>query len=373
MSKERYISILIIVASLVLVIISIVFTNRMAHRLALEEQDRVQIWAEATELLIQAKENENIDFYSTIIKRNNSIPVYITDSAGRIVSSRNVKHPVADPTTLFGPIELKFQNENGQVIMQYIYYDESRLLRHLHHVPYYQFAFIFIFITVAVVLMIATHRNEQNRVWVGLSKETAHQLGTPISALMGWQELLAVNYPSDKLIPQMRSDILRLQTIANRFSKIGSEPDLQMTNIVPVLRNMVDYMRTRTSQKISITFTSPDEINVLLNVPLFDWVIENLIKNAIDAMDGRGNISICASSKDHIIVDVTDTGKGIDNYTLRKIFRPGFSTKKRGWGLGLSLSKRIIENYHGGKLFVKATEVGTGTTFRIELKQPKNS
>ena len=221
----------------------------------------------------------------------------------------------------------------------------------------------------------SAQRNEQNRVWVGLSKETAHQLGTPISSLNGWQNLLESRYPDDDLIPQMRTDIDRLQTIADRFSKVGSEPELEAVPLVPVLREAMNYMRTRTSSKVAINLSvqPEDGILVLLNKPLFEWVIENLIKNAIDAMDGVGEIIFTLSEKEHtVILDVSDTGKGIERRLQRRIFQPGFTTKKRGWGLGLSLSKRIIEDYHRGKLFLKDSQVGRGSTFRIILEKTKN-
>lgn len=377
MTKERVISAVILCISLLIVVCSVLYTNRLARTLAQEEQERVKIWAEATERMILAEGNENIDFYIDIIERNTTIPVYMLDSAGHIMYSRNVDHPVSNPTSLNGPIEIRFEDELGQKVVQYIYYDESKLLVQLHYVPYYQFALIFIFILVAVLWLIYTQRSEQNRVWVGLSKETAHQLGTPISSLMAWQELLQSRYEGDELIPQMKSDILRLQTIANRFSKIGSTPELTCMDIVPVIEHALDYMRIRASSKVTmniVNYTNADNnttsTKVMMNQPLFEWVVENLIKNAIDAMDGKGTINCVLTVKEgRVRLDVIDTGKGIDRHAVNKIFQPGYSTKSRGWGLGLSLGKRIIENYHGGKLFVKATELGKGTTFRIELKQ----
>lgn len=358
---------LVLVVSLVIVAASVLFTNNLARQLAQEEQKNVEIWAEATRQLIVADENTDIDFVTTIIENNTNIPVYMTDSAGKVLVSRNVQHTVADPRTLNGPIELRISDDN----VQYIYYDESNLLRQLRYVPYVQFTLIFIFIAIAVLMMLTAQRSEQNRVWVGLSKETAHQLGTPISSLNAWQELLADRYPNDELIPQMKKDIDRLHIIADRFSKIGSEPELQETDIVQPLRETVSYMRTRVSNKVEIEAVLPDnEWQMMLNVPLFEWVLENLIKNAVDAMSGVGKITIEMQEKEEgeVWIDITDTGKGMDKRTLRRIFQAGFTTKKRGWGLGLPLSKRIIEEYHGGKLFVKSSKPGEGTTFRIVLK-----
>lgn len=363
----RKIGSLVLVLSLVIVAASVLFTNNLARQLAQEEQKNVEVWAEATRQLILADEDTDIDFVTSIIENNTTIPVYMVDEDGKILVCRNVEQHVDDPRTLSGPIELRISPDN----VQYIYYDESNLLRQLRYVPYIQFALIFIFIAIAVVMMLTAQRSEQNRVWVGLSKETAHQLGTPISSLNAWQELLSERYPNDELIPQMKTDIDRLHIIADRFSKIGSEPELQETDIVQPLRNTINYMRSRVSKKVEIVAMLPsEECLLMLNVPLFEWVIENLIKNAVDAMSGVGKITIDMQQKEEgeVWIDISDTGKGMDKHTLRRIFQAGFSTKQRGWGLGLPLSKRIIEEYHGGRLFVKNTKPGGGTTFRIVLK-----
>ena len=371
---------------LLFVVGSVLYTNNLARQLAQEEQERVQLWADATEKLIKAGPDEDIDFYTTIIERNTTIPVYMLDSAGNVLYMRNVKKPVKDPTTLYGPIEIRFTDFDGTQVLQYIYYDQSMLLTQLRYVPYVQFAVIIIFVLLAVFSVVAAQRNEQNRVWVGLSKETAHQLGTPISSLNAWQDLLETKYKDDELIPQMRLDITRLQTIADRFSKVGSEPDLTPMPIIPVIKDAMSYMRTRVSNKVNIHFSvgqlnhitsgpvADDSIVVMLNKPLFEWVIENLIKNAVDAINGAGEIEFVLYEREHsILLDVTDTGKGIDRRTQRRIFQPGFTTKQRGWGLGLSLAKRIIEDYHRGKLFLKASQVGKGSTFRIILEKAVDS
>jgi len=382
---RSYLSIIFGVLMLI-VVASVLYTNNLARQLAKEEQERVEIWAQATEKLILAAPDEDIDFYTTIIERNTTIPVYMLDSADNVLFTRNVKKPVANPTTLSGPIEIHFTDETGREIVQNIYYDESTVVTQLRYIPYAQFALIIIFIVLGVFALMSAQRNEQNRVWVGLSKETAHQLGTPISSLNGWQNLLESRYPNDDLIPQMRTDIDRLQTIADRFSKVGSEPELEVVELVPVLLSAMNYMRTRTSSKVTINFAigqptqnaralqNESSIRVMLNKPLFEWVIENLIKNAIDAMNGVGEINIVLSEKEHTaIIDVSDTGKGIERRIQRRIFQPGFTTKKRGWGLGLSLSKRIIEDYHRGKLFLKEAQIGRGATFRIILEKAKDS
>ena len=260
-------------------------------------------------------------------------------------------------------------------VTQYIYWDDSRLLTSLRQVPYAQFALIFIFISVAVFTMLTAQRSEQNRLWVGLSKETAHQLGTPISSLNGWQQLLAEQYPDDPYVPQMRKDIDRLQMIANRFQKIGSEPELKQVDVIPVIEETVVYMRTRISNKVTIDDTALQGISrkVAVNAPLLQWVIENMLKNAVDAMSGEGTIQFQLHENEHeLMLDISDTGKGMDIRTQRRIFEAGFTTKDRGWGLGLPLAKRIIDQYHGGKLLLKQSELGVGSTFRIVLKKPEN-
>ena len=368
----RFLSRWILLVALAFVIASVLFTNNLTKQLAEEEQKNVAIWAEATRQLILAEDDTDINFVSYIIAKNTTIPVYMTDEQGNILLTRNVKKPVQDPRSLNGPIELRITDDN----IQYIYYDESNLLHALRYVPYLQFLLIFIFIVIAVWMMLTVQQSEQNRLWAGLSKETAHQLGTPISSLNAWQQLLAERYPQDDLIPQMRKDIDRLNIIADRFSKIGSEPELQTEDMIQTLQDTVSYVRTRISRKVDIALLADNVSRPLLvtqNVPLMEWVIENLIKNAVDAMSGVGSITIRLNeTADEVKIDVTDTGKGMDKHTQRRVFQAGFSTKQRGWGLGLPLSKRIIEEYHGGKLFVKQSKVGAGTTFRIVLKKSEN-
>ena len=355
---------------MIIVAASVLFTNNLARSLQAEEQRNMAVWAEAEQQLILADEHTDIDLALSIIEGNTTIPVWICDGEGNILASRNVKegkHGVGD----HGPIELRID----ETTTQYIYWDDSRLLTQLRYVPYAQFSLIFIFIVIAVITLLTGQRSEQNRLWVGLSKETAHQLGTPISSLNAWQQLLADKYPDDEYVPQMKRDIERLRIIADRFQKIGSEPDLKAENLIPVVENAVSYMRARISNRITIDdscFRETERV-VLLNAPLLQWVIENLLKNAVDAISGQGTISFdLQESEQEVMIDVTDTGKGIDNKTQRRIFEPGFTSKDRGWGLGLPLAKRIVEQYHGGKLLLKQSQVGVGTTFRIVLKKPEN-
>ena len=373
--SNRQIATTVLVIAMFIVAISVLFTNNLARSLQAEEQKNMSIWVDATRQLIVAENDADIDFYMSVIEKNNTIPVYICDKDGQVLSSRNIK-PTANSQELIaknhhGPIELKIDENTTQ----YIYWDDSSLLTRLRYVPYAQFALIFIFIAVAVIAMLTGQRSEENRLWVGLSKETAHQLGTPISSLNAWQQLLADAYPNDEYVPQMKRDIERLQMIADRFQKIGSEPALEPQNIVPVIQNAITYMRARTSNRVTIDDSCLEGVSriVMLNAPLMQWVIENLLKNAVDAISGKGSITFQIHENEHdVMLDIADTGKGIDAKTQRRIFEPGFTSKDRGWGLGLPLAKRIVEQYHGGKLILKSSQLGVGTTFRIVLKKPEN-
>ena len=369
--SNRQIGTLVLVIAMIIVAISVLFTNNLARQLQTEEQKNMAIWADATQQLIVADNDADIDFFMSIIEKNTTIPVYIADAQGNILSSRNVpegKRGVGK----HGPIELKID----ETTTQFITWDDSSLLTRLRYVPYAQFALIFIFIVVAVITMLTGQRSEENRLWVGLSKETAHQLGTPISSLNAWQQLLADKYPSDEYVPQMKRDIERLQMIADRFQKIGSEPELEAANVVPVVEQAVQYMRARISGRVTIDDRCMQGVDrvVLLNAPLLQWVFENLLKNAVDAISGDGMITFQMHENEHdVMLGITDNGKGMDIKTQRRIFEPGFTSKERGWGLGLPLSKRIVEQYHGGKLLLKQSQLGVGTTFRIVLKKPENS
>ncbi len=367
--SNRQIGTIVLVIAMLIVVVSVLFTNNLAKKLQVEEQKNMAIWTDATQQLIVAEDDADIDFFMSIIEKNTTIPVYICDKDGNVLSSRNVTS--SGKPGKHGPIELKIDEQTTQ----YIYWDDSRLLTSLRLVPYAQFALIFIFIAIAVVVMLTGQRSEQNRLWVGLSKETAHQLGTPISSLNAWQQLLADKYPSDEYVPQMKRDIERLQIIADRFQKIGSEPDLQECNLIPVVKEAVGYMRARVSNRITIDDSCLDGVAriVALNAPLMQWVVENLLKNAVDAISGSGTISLQIHENEHeVMLDITDSGKGIDNAAQRRIFEPGYTSKDRGWGLGLPLAKRIVEEYHGGKLLLKQSQLGVGTTFRIVLKKSEH-
>ena len=375
-------SVVITVLLIVVVIVSSLVTTNIVQQLEAEEQKKIELWAEATRQFSLADEDDNVDLILRILEGNTTIPVYMVDMNYNLLLSRNVLEPKNDIDAFYvekinklratqEPIEVRVSNE----VMQYIYYEPSSTLRWLSYFPYIQLIVMLALAGLAAIALLMVQRSEKNSLWVGLSKETAHQLGTPISSLNAWNELLKATYPDDPLLPQMDEDIRRLQMIAERFSKIGSQPTLEQHEVLPVLQTAMDYMRTRTSSKIIYTLHAEEteHCQAMLCVPLFEWVIENICKNAIDSMDGKGNITISLQHADnHLYIDIADTGKGIDRRNFKRIFTPGYTSKKRGWGLGLSLGKRIIENYHRGKLFVKQSQLGIGSTFRIVLKQSKD-
>ena len=380
--------ILILIVAFAAMAGSIMYTNLLANRLAEEEHQRMNIWAEATRQFILAEPGEDINFVSSIIEGNTSIPVFMTDQDGRYMFSRNVNLPKRlqqegkeEEVTAYYQKEVDRLREStepievrlGPDMVQYIYYDESNLLRQLQYLPYIQLLLILAFGLIAAISIAATQRAEKNKVWVGLSKETAHQLGTPISSLYAWNEILKAQYPNDPSFLEIERDIHRLSTITERFSKIGSRPKLTPTAVKPIVEDTIRYMQSRTSSRI-LYYVSADnlrkETEALLAAPLFAWVIENLIKNAVDAMEGEGSISIKMNETErHILIDVRDKGKGIERRLWRRIFQSGYTTKQRGWGLGLSLAKRIICDYHHGRIFVLHSEIGKGTTFRISIKK----
>lgn len=364
---------------------SLVVSHFLVSDLAHEERNRMEIWAEAMRTLNTADDDADLNLVLKVLEQNNTIPVIVTDAHGEVQTYRNVElsaSTAADSLAQAEEMARQMQSERttikisiGEAPDDYLLvcYDDSLLLTRLAYYPYIQLAVVVLFFVIAIIALLAAKRAEQNKVWVGLSKETAHQLGTPISSLMAWTEILRETYPDDELIPEMDKDVKRLQLIADRFSKIGSTPERKEAKLSEILDHVVDYMNRRTSKKVAITANiqttdSGEDILVTVNQQLFEWVFENLCKNAVDAMEGRGSITITASRKGKgIIIDVTDTGKGIDHANIKNVFRPGFTTKKRGWGLGLSLAKRIIEEYHNGKIFVLRSEIGVGTTFRIQL------
>ena len=386
----RRVKILLVFAAVVIAMASLVVSHILIRDLAMEEHNKMEVWAEAMRTLNRADENTDINLVLKVINGNNTIPVIVLDSNGNVQAYRNIDIKDcenAEDTMRFvqymgrklmredRDIRIAIDDSNTDSISSADYinvcYDDSVMLRRLASYPYIQLGVVMIFVVIAIFALLTSKRAEQNKVWVGLSKETAHQLGTPISSLMAWVEILKETYPDDDLIPEMNKDVKRLQLIADRFSKIGSLPEPVDTDLKEVMEHVIDYMDRRTSNKVKMVRDFPEgDIVVKINASLFEWVIENLSKNAVDAMGGEGTITLrIFEEPTKAVIEVTDTGKGIRKKDIRNVFRPGFTTKKRGWGLGLSLAKRIIEEYHKGKIWVKSSEVGVGTTFRIELKK----
>ena len=351
-------------------------SNKLVHDLSIEERNKMEIWADATRAVASEDMNMDMGLILKIIQSNTSIPVIIADENDIIKQTLNIKIPQDNPDKF---LEKKLQDfKKGSNIIeiyldkntkQYLYYDDSILLKRLSYYPHVQLGVMILFILIAYLALMSSKKAEQNKVWVGLSKETAHQLGTPISSLMAWMDLLELNGVDKGLLADMGKDIKRLSIIAERFSKIGSKPEMDFVYVNEVLTNATEYMRRRVSNKVKITTHVPEEA-VGAMMCLVEWVIENLCKNAIDAMDGQGSIDIYLKiDAQKCYIDVKDTGKGISRKHFKTVFNPGYTTKKRGWGLGLTLVKRIIEEYHDGKIYVKESEVNKGTTFRIELKK----
>ena len=380
--RIRQVKILLVSAAIVIAAASLAISHFLVADLENEEKNRMAVWAEAMRTLNNADEKTDLNLVLKVINENNTIPVVVLDSQGNAQVFRNVTLSGADfndslkNAALLGKnflrkgrhIKIMLNQKNNEYIQ--VCYDESLMLKRLAAYPLVQLGIVLIFVVVAIFALLSSKKAEQNKVWVGLSKETAHQLGTPISSLMAWIEILKETYPDDDLIPEMNKDVKLLQLIADRFSKIGSLPEPVPSSLNEVLDHVIDYMDRRTSKSIQMIKVFPQhDIIVKINASLFEWVIENLSKNAVDAMGGKvGRITLRVEETDKCaVIEVSDTGKGIKRKDLNNVFRPGFTTKERGWGLGLSLAKRIVEEYHNGKIWVKSSEVGKGTTFRIEL------
>jgi len=389
--KRKRGKILLLLSAIIIGVASLLYTNWLTEKMAREERKKVELWAEATkrfaepviestnQAAVQRLNTSYLTLLQEIAEQNTTIPIIIVDENGDFNTDANInysesrreqvlKNELEKMKGYSEPIPIVLSDENTL----YLYYRESNILRNLRYYPVVQLFVIIIFIIVAYFACDATQRAEQNQVWVGMSKETAHQLGTPISSLMAWIELLKMQNVDPALIDEFENDTRRLEKITERFSKIGSKPELLTTNLVEVLLSTVSYLKTRSSEKVKfeMNFSEGDRVEAPINAALFSWVVENLCKNAIDAMDNNGKITFELQEKnENVLIDITDTGKGVPKSQQKTIFQPGFSTKKRGWGLGLSLAKRIIENYHNGKIFIKWSESGKGTTFRIVLNK----
>lgn len=382
--RIRQVKIILVLAAIVIAVTSLIISNIFVKDLAKEERNKMEIWADAMRSFNMADETTDLGLVLKVMNDNNTIPVIVLDNKGLVQICRNVdvgnrseKDSVAYVSHLGKRlydagrfIRISMDDANKKAYVD-VCYDDSTILKRLAYYPYVQLGVVLIFVVVAIFALLTSKKAEQNKVWVGLSKETAHQLGTPISSLMAWIEILKENYPDDDLIPEMDKDVKRLQLIADRFSKIGSLPEPVPSSLSDVVDHVIDYMDRRTSSKVLMTKKFPqNDIIVNLNASLFEWVIENLCKNAVDAMEGEGHITIeVLDLPGKAVIEVTDDGKGIRKKDISSVFKPGFTTKKRGWGLGLSLAKRIVEEYHHGRIFVKRSEVGVSTTFRIEIKK----
>lgn len=393
---KRWGTLTFLLTALVVVIGFLLFSNSLVEDLSEQERARMQIWADATREIAGAGINEegqavDFDFLLSIIEENRNIPVLLTDDTGEIITHRNfnLPEPIDSTNPLYiSPVNRAFLQKKlegmrntpnvihihiTRGVDQHLYYEDSRLLRSLSFYPYVQVLVMLAFIAVLYFAMASTKKAEQNKVWVGLSKETAHQLGTPISSLMAWTELLPDMGVEKEVVDEMEKDVKRLATVASRFGKIGSTPTLEKSDVGDVIRHSASYMATRISNRIKLTVKPITEpLPAKLCEPLFQWVMENLIKNAVDAMDGSGSITVDTRTEGQgknrkIVIDVTDTGKGISRKNFKTVFHPGYTTKKRGWGLGLALAKRIVEQYHNGQIFVSSSTPGQGTTFCITL------
>ena len=377
-SKKQIYKYLLLIAAILIGALSLLYTNRLINKLSVEERKKVELWAEGMKRLTETdNQNQDYNFIFKVIENNETIPVIVVDSTENIIFYRNLDSlKVKNPKYLKSVLEEMKKNKKPIKIKisgnyyQTIYYEDSILLKQLFYYPFIELFVIFLFIFVAYLAFSSTRKAEQNQVWVGLSKETAHQLGTPISSLLAMIELLKMQDTDPQLISEINKDVKRLEKITERFSKIGASPKLENNNITETLKNSINYIKTRSSKKIKFVFNDSNEIIIPHNVQLFEWIVENICKNSIDAMNGDGEIKIdIIDNYQHIYIDICDTGKGIAKSKFKAIFNPGYTTKKRGWGLGLSLTKRIIENYHKGKIFVKSSEINKGTCFRIVLKK----
>lgn len=389
----RQVKIVLVMTAVLIAVVSLVVSHKLIRDLQQEELAKMEVWAEAMSSLIKADENTDLNLVLKVINGNNNIPIIVTDDNGNVTTQRNLSISTtseADSLKALTAIskemiangdhmDLTIAPDPSQGVTEaeemHIYYQDSLMLKRLAYFPYVQLGIVGLFVVVAIFALLSSKRAEQNKVWVGLSKETAHQLGTPISSLMAWTVVLEETYPEDDMIKEMKNDVKRLELIAERFSKIGSVPILKDNDLCVVISHTTEYISRRTSDSVKIHCDYPDpgtgnngKIIVPMCAPLMEWVFEVLCKNAIDAMAGAGEIFIRVVQEGKLwVIEITDTGKGISRKHFETVFKPGFTTKQRGWGLGLSLAKRIVEEYHHGRIFVKSSELGKGTTFRIEL------
>ena len=358
---------------------TIFYSNFLSKKIEVEEREKISQWVEANKFIASALPNADVTLASEIQQRNADIPIIWTNEKDSIIDSRNIDSSEIKSSKNFLQKKLKeFQSAHPPIVLElnknpYVadryYYGDSKLLKQVRYFPIVQLFVVALFIFITFYAISARNKSTQNQVWAGMAKETAHQLGTPISSLHGWVEMLKETGADATISKEMEKDVNRLKLISDRFGKIGSPPKLEEQEITGQVENMVAYIKRRSTDKVAFSIEKPEEhVYAKISEPLFDWVIENLLKNALDAINGRGTIDIrIKKSNEKIIIDIKDSGKGISKQNISRVFKPGFTTKKRGWGLGLSLAKRIIEKYHSGQLYVKSSEIGKGTTFRIVL------
>ena len=362
---------------------TIYYSNYLAKKIASEERQKVETWVEAQRTILNANENTNLNLATRISTENDDIPIIETNEKDSITgnylnidtievkaNSNYLTEQLDEFKKLHSPIILLI-SEKPYMANRY-YYGESKLQTEVRYYPIIQLIILAMFIGVAIIAQRSRYQNTQNQVWAGLAKETAHQLGTPVTSLEGWIEVLKDNPGNEKILPEIEKDVSRLKLISDRFGKIGSIPKLEERNLVEQITTMIDYIKKRASDKVVFSLHTNGETNIpgMISPPLFDWVVENLLKNALDAMEGKGKIDVTIMDEAaSIIIDVKDTGKGISKQNIPNVFKPGFTTKKRGWGLGLTLTRRIVEQYHRGHISVKQSELGKGTTFRIVLNK----
>ena len=393
-SQIKRVKIFLIAVAILIVVSSLLIAHFLVRDLSQEEYNKMAIWAEAMKALNLADDSTDLNLVLKVLNENNTIPVVVLDNKGDVLTYRNIKVKERSKNDVASYIKEKAKQmrDKGNTMRislnadntqrsvsptdyMEICYDQSLILHRLAYYPYVQLCVVLIFVLIAILALLSSKKAEQNKVWVGLSKETAHQLGTPISSLMAWVEILKEAYPNESLLSELEKDVCRLQLVAERFSKIGSIPELSLENVNDLIKRVVEYMSFRTSNHIIVQYeVPPQNVYARINSALFEWVIENLCKNSIDAMIKEGTITIALREESmNISIEVKDTGKGIPKAQFKSVFMPGYTTKKRGWGLGLSLAKRIIEEYHKGRIYVKSSEMGKGTIFRIELKKQANN
>lgn len=377
LNKKVFSRYMFVAMAIVIAVGSLVVSHHLVSDLSREERNKMTIWAEATKEMIDSVDDANLNLIVLILQSNTTIPVILYDKEVNFYTSVNIDLEGKEEQTYLKEKVKSFQKKHEPILIefenveQYVYYDDSYTLKRLQLFPYVQLAVLTIFVLSSIMALLSTKRLEQDKLWVGLSKETAHQLGTPLSSLIAWIEYLRLKGVDESIAVDMQKDIDRLQTITDRFSKIGSKPTMQKEDLVELTQQAVSYLEKRISKKVEFSLHFPPQpVYVNVSESLYAWVIENLTKNAVDAMSGVGKIDFRLEERDEtIILDISDTGKGMAKSKFKTIFNPGYTSKSRGWGLGLSLAKRIIESYHGGRIYVLKSEVNVGTTFRIELKK----